>query len=224
MKFSLKILTAFSCCTFFFSCGQKTERTDATGHSVAFFNDSLFKLVEKIIPGNWKLTHDSAYTLVVISKDSLRFCNFTNAEEYAGDNYEGYIKDKIVDKKPFEIRFTFRDKLTGEQIKDINAANEKVDARIQALYKKYQLAPLHHKFNDFVPHSKSDSVNIANYKAELEKTKKEFRATPDFFTPHHSVYLSNNLPFPNVSLCDPGKEKEVEDLIYKIEGVLIDGK
>lgn len=204
----------------FSSCEQKTKPKEGTDSSIPFFNDSLFVTVKNALPSDWTLTNDSMHTLVIATKDSLQFCNFTNAEDYAGDDYKTYIKDKIIDKKPFQIRFTFGDKLTGEQIKQLNVLNNSIEQKLHTIYLRYGIDKLDHKFDSYVAKTVQDSLNIAAF----EKEKKEILAArvpvPDFFTKENSVYISNNLPFPNASLCLPEKEKEVEDLIYYLEEIL----
>jgi hypothetical protein len=222
MKIASRIfVVAFLALIGFSSCEQPASPGEFKENDyVNFFNDSIIKEVKKAVPKNWSVTNDSAYTLTLMSNDYIQICNFTNAEDYAGNDYSSYVKDKIVAKQFFKIYFIFKKKMTDEEIIMANAKNDWVDKKVNQLYEKYGFNKAEMTMNNFSWRTKADSLKIVSFKKEKSEIEKQRIPIPDFSTKTNDIYISNNLPFPNASLCYPNQEKEVEDLIYKIEGIL----
>ncbi|MCD4792250.1 MAG: hypothetical protein K8R54_03385, partial [Bacteroidales bacterium] len=168
--------------------------------------------IKSIAPKGWIVTGNSTNTVLLTKPDSARICNFINTDKMLNDNYEEYIKTKIIGKIQYQLKFTFEKALTNDEIKSANNTNDSVSGIVKKLPNKYNIAHLSRKYDDFIPHNEKDKQNIKKFKSEKKEIMKLYKKLPDFNTEKYSVYISENMPWYG-SFCS----KETEAKVYKLK-------
>lgn len=168
--------------------------------------------IKSIAPKGWIVTGNSTNTVLLTKPDSARICNFINTDAMLNDNYEEFIKTKIIGKIQYQLKYTFEKALTDDEIKSANNTNDSVYGIIKKLPDKYNIAHLSRKYDDFIPHNEKDKQNIEKFKSEKDQIMKLYKKLPDFNTKKHSVYISENMPWYG-SFCS----KETEAKVYKLK-------
>lgn len=139
------------------------------------------------------------------------------------DNYEEFIKTKIIGKIQYQLKYTFNKTLTDDNIKFIKTRNDSISKILKKLLYKYNIYHLSRKYDDFIPNNEKDKQNIEKFKSEKKEIMKLYKNLPDFNTKKYSVYISDNLPWYG-SFCSKETEAKVYKLKNDIKEILIDNK
>ncbi len=168
--------------------------------------------IKSIAPKGWAVTGNSTNTVLLTKPDSARICNFINTDKMLNDNYEEFIKTKIIGKIQYQLKYTFNKALTDDEIKSVKNLNDSVAEIIRSLPGKYNISHLSRKYDDFIPHNEKNKQSIEKFKSEKKKIMKLYKKLPDFNTEKYSVYISDNMPWYG-SFCS----KETEAKVYKLK-------
>jgi hypothetical protein len=218
MKLNIEIISCLIL-LFFVSCTSNTENTNSSIKEVPFFDEQVFFEIRDVVSKDWSLTQDSSNVILITKSDSIEICNFINSDMLQEENYEEWIKNKIIDKVQYQLKYIFTEKLTNDEIKTIEATNDSIDNLSNLLLQKHNVANLSRKYDDFIPRNDTDKININNYMNEKNELMKLYQKLPDYKTIKYDVYISDNLPWYG-SICMPDIESDVYDLKERIKKLL----
>ena len=151
--------------------------------------------IKSITPKVWTITENSTNTILLTKSDSVRICNFINADISPNENYEEFIKTKIIGKIQYQLKYTFNKTLTNDDVKFIKTRNDSISKILKKLPYKYNIDNLSRKYDDFIPNNEKDKQNIEKFKSEKKEIMKLYKKLPDFNTKKYSIYISDNLPW-----------------------------